>query len=644
MKKKLISIIMYAINLIALLIPWFPVGEHRYNVIQLGLEVVDISVFLISLILGSLFGTIGIAGIAANSEKLLGITITFSEVGIKPYFYAVLVIVFICVISVMAARDIFVDFKVGRATDLRAIGEWLPMDFRKILIGIGLILCGFGMIRYGNHLNFENEILLFVFFLGLFLMIRYGMAEYLLKERKTPTYLKKLLAHNQLFHKSKTNAGYLWVLIVIQFCVLFYFSFQMISANIAEDAEELYPYDVVCLAGENDAEFFENLKEKYEVEMFEYPALRISTYDSTEEVESKTKPIQGQHIAISESTYHALKQYQDADYEPEDLGLDAEGKYIHIVYQQDKSVKGQPLSFYGSRKKPLFHIGQPCRGFDILGFSRAGNENVTYQFYQVKSEEIGSLMGVFRQGTRENLVVFSDEYFETAKELWKTTNILTSDRIENEEERINGLTIYQGVTKLVLINGKEEEMEQIAAEMDIFEENHLAEEDLVYRALSGSGVYDSSVSYHYMKTDAVSNLATERLMKITMNGLVIVLFFVMNLMLVLIKMLSEMDLNKKRAEFLNCMGMYRKDRIRLIRKEIFEYFYLLPTSVAAGLAVIFTALVFHARMYTKADIFAYLKMMLPMWGVYLIAMSVIMWMMVTIYAYKVEGRKDGRNS
>ena len=36
-------------------------------------------------------------------------------------------------------------------------------------------------------------------------------------------------------------------------------------------------------------------------------------------------------------------------------------------------------------------------------------------------EETACLIGDFCQGERENLVVFSDAYFEKAKDIWKVT-------------------------------------------------------------------------------------------------------------------------------------------------------------------------------------------------------------------------------
>lgn len=58
---------------------------------------------------------------------------------------------------------------------------------------------------------------------------------------------------------------------------------------------------------------------------------------------------------------------------------------------------------------------------------------------------------MFPSGKLENIVVFSDAYFKKAQGMWKYTNILTGDKIEEKALRIDGVTIKQGPTKLVLI-------------------------------------------------------------------------------------------------------------------------------------------------------------------------------------------------
>ena len=369
--------------------------------------------------------------------------------------------------------------------------------------------------------------------------------------------------------------------------------------------------------------------------MIEYPAFRVSAYDGTEKKENARvgEPIQGQHIGISESTYHALKKSIDPDYVEEDLHLDAEGEYVHVVYQQDQSEHAKPTAFFTPRSKPLLHIGQPCREVMVHMLHR---ENIAYDYYKVRSEEIGSLIGVFRQGEKENIIVFSDEYFEKAKEFWKTTDYRSGEQIENEEDRIPGRTIHQGITRLVLLNVADKDLDAVAKELEVFEQRHYDEEWELFRLTLKKGVYDLSVSYHYLKDDTVKNILTERFMKITMNGLAIVVFFVMNLMLVIIKMLSEMEMNLKRTEFLTCMGMRKKERIRLMRRELFRYYYFIPLSLAAVSAAAYIACTIHARMYSEETIRACLENMILMWVVYIAASTVVMWIATSIYAHRME--------
>jgi len=616
----------------------------RRNLLYRFVAIEYISMLVIAMLAGGILGIIILKIFVNNSIKYVGIEIPMSAIGIPTYAKAIAILLAICLVSLMAAKEIFTDFNVGKSTDLRAMGEKIPQRFRKGFVVIGCMLVGFAVFRYRNLDNFENVTLLLVFFIGMFLVIRYGMADFLLGQRKSPKYLNKLLKHNQLFHKSKTSTGYIGAFLVMNFCILFYFMFQVVAANISEDVESLFPYDIVCLADENDNDVLGEIRESYEVDITEYPALRVSSYDSTEQKEntrSGGKPIQGQHIGISESTYHELKKKLDPDYEEKDLNLDAEGEYIHIVYQQDKSEHAKPIGFFAPRSKPALHIGQPCRGVDIFQIKRT---NIGYAYYQVRSEEIGTLIGTFRQGMKENIVVFSDEYFEKAKDFWKTTDVYSGRQLTSDEI-IPGMNVHQGITRLVLMDTDDENLPAIDEMLAELEERHLEEEKKLFeRYFMGKGVYDYSVSYYYMKDAAIKNLQTERLMKITMNSLLIVVFFFMNLLLLIIKMLSEMELNIKSTEFFNCMGMRKKDRIRLMRKELLHHYYLIPAVAAAVFSIAFTVCVMYARMYTAGDMKAVWGNMIPLWAGYFILSTVMMWIITTIYAYRMEGKHNGRSS
>ena len=84
------------------------------------------------------------------------------------------------------------------------------------------------------------------------------------------------------------------------------------------------------------------------------------------------------------------------------------------------------------------------------------------------------------------------------------------------------------------------------------------------------------------------------------------------------------------------MGMRQKNRIRLVRKELLRYYFIFPIGIAIGVAIIFTRAVFQARIYTAMDIIAYLKIMIPLWSAYFTILLIILYVMISIYVYKME--------
>lgn len=582
-----------------------------------------LSVFILSLLIGTVAGRGLLHLFVRFSSALIGEIEATSLDGGLLYIKSVGTLLLLMIVSYMAAHNIFTDFNVGQSTDLSAIAEKMPLRFRKIFIVIGIGICVYCGFMYSELRNFENIYYILGFFSGTYFVVRYGLAEILINERKRRAYIKKLMVRNQLFHKSNTNTGYILVLSVLSFCIMFFFTMQIVSVEIAEDMDVVFPYDIMCIADDGDDEFFERLQGEYSLELVSYPMVRVCAYDATEEVESREQihpligRIQSQNIGISESTYHSLKQQLDPSYKRNSLDLDAEGNRVYIVHQQDKSVKAQPIDFFLSRKKPVLFVGQPYIGTDDLAVMNG--EDVGYRFREVAGEEIEILTGAFRQGLRENLVVFSDEYFEKAQELWKTTNIMNGTKTENK-----ALT-RQGPTKLVLIRFKSEDETEILSEMKEFQSRHTYDES-----------YDVSVLSFYTKQDGINMITSERVMKITMNGLVIVIFSVMYFILIIIKMLSEIDSNRKRALFLNNMGMRKREWLHLLEKEYFYYYYFLPIIIGTISAAIFTIMMFIARMYNAEDILHYLKYILPLWGSFYAISLLIMWIQVTIYARKVE--------
>ncbi|EOS69636.1 hypothetical protein C818_02417 [Lachnospiraceae bacterium MD308] len=579
----------------------------RKRTLQFFVALEFLSVLGFTVLIGGIFGALALHVFTWKSKLLLGVELRMGAFGALPYVQAFLALLVLYLVAFMAARDIFVSFRLGSSVDLQSVKEKMPARHRKIFLGAGVGLMLYSMFEYRQLRNFEKPLLLFLFFIGLYLSFRYGIAEYLLRERRAPSYLRRLMMHNQLFHKSKTNAVYVTAMSVLLFCALFYFPFQFISVLIAEDEDTLYPYDIVCMANEEDRDIFGKLNEEYGAEVESYPMVRVANLDSTEKVEGVMEPAppQGQQIGISESTYRALKKRADSTWEEEPAGLDSAGEKVYIVHQQDKSVKAQPVDYWLSRKKPALHVGVPVYGGVAPNVACRG-ENPVYSFKEIEGEEIGSLVGVFGQGKWDNLIVFSDEYFETAQDLWKVTDPYTGNYMSEEEVGERGYSeedLPQGPSELVLVRADERELPGIEKELDVFRERHAGDER-----------YNKAVQSCYIKKNAVQKLRTERIMKSVMNGLMFFLFVLIYFVLLIVKVLMERESVLRRSEFLMCMGMREKDRKRLIRSELFRYFYVLPGLTAAAGAAVFTVLVFQARQYQAEDMVRYLRLVLPLWA------------------------------
>ena len=69
-------------------------------------------------------------------------------------------------------------------------------------------------------------------------------------------------------------------------------------------------------------------------------------------------------------------------------------------------------------------------------------------------------------------MVFSDAYFEKARDEWKVTNPLTGEIQTLEEMQMEGWEPNQGPTRLVLINGDEEALKRLEPEFSAFKERH----------------------------------------------------------------------------------------------------------------------------------------------------------------------------
>ena len=167
-------------------------------------------------------------------------------------------------------------------------------------------------------------------------------------------------------------------------------------------------------------------------------------------------------------------------------------------------------------------------------------------------------------------------------------------------------------------------IESLKPDLDAFRQRHRSEE-----------AYDAKVKSYYLKKDVMFRMDAELNMQKTMAKLLIFIFFAAELLLLGIKMMTEKKMNVRRTEFLNCMGMRKKERRKLVRWEMGVY-YSIVALCSAGLSTALLLATFHARIYTAEDIKMISAKLLPFGVSELAALGILMWVLTEWNIRQVE--------
>lgn len=255
---------------------------------------------------------------------------------------------FIYFLSFLLIRELEGNYRLisrpqGNRSGKKLVGV---MTVPKILIGV--LFCVVSAMLYARIRARESTALLVLFVLGLYLVGRNVTALYLhaLKASHSERYYRSVVSRSLTAQRLNPVSRMILLFSLISVLACFCIGFRTIAVLNAQKPESLYPYDFMCIADGQDQVFFKSLQRQYSIKITQYPMVRVANYDKTEHIEiSGEMPIQGQQIGISESTYNALKKAADPSYRKKPLHLDAKGKSVYIVHQQDSSVKAQPLDW-----------------------------------------------------------------------------------------------------------------------------------------------------------------------------------------------------------------------------------------------------------------------------------------------------------
>lgn len=231
------------------------------------------------------------------------------------------------------------------------------------------------------------------------------------KYYKNITWLNKW--HEQL-HYYLNQAYLITVLLMVVIAVLGVSFLDHYPANVNEN----YLYDIVWMAEKKDETFINSIEDKYACTIQKRDCIRVTTPDF------------GEHVGISAS------EYQKWTGQTKELL----GEEIFIVYQRERKQRNELGIDYG-RKKPRVHIGNATYDLWLWDAPHIMPSNKFDTSYHVKGEEDRILTGVFessaigrtKTNVWENVIVFSDDYYEKVKDEASGANLIVMIEVSGQQ-------------------------------------------------------------------------------------------------------------------------------------------------------------------------------------------------------------------
>lgn len=535
---------------------------------------------------GILLGNVIIAGLTKVIKVMLGSKIVLGALTWRTYRMAFFMTLLVFTLAFIATFGIYKESSVTKLKDGDIKKEKIPGKFGILGALFGFVVLTVSLIRFSELETGEGISAIGGVIAGGFLIFYYVYALWLRwrKQKFEKKYYHQLIAKNPLYHKFQRTNRYILLLAMLNICALFVFSGEVLSSLIAPQPGEMLPYDYVCLANSEDDSLFAEMEQKYGAEVLTYPMVRVTSVDHTLRLEDYRAIVQpqGQNIGISESTFRELKKNIGEKVEdfPE---LDKDGKNIYVVYQQDIGEKAKPLDYYMDRKTPYLHIGQP-----LLQYNWVIREKL-YPPREIAGYEIGSLIGALREGNHENIVVFSDEYFEKVKDNWKKEDYRTGEPVEDPLSVQEGVDIHQSPNKLTLVNVDEKGRKGVETCLKKFKQNHAFDDN-----------FDHAVLSYYSKEQLISEKTSERTLNQIVNGFIVGMLLIISIFIQYLKAESEIKATRQRYEFLDYMGMLKKERIRALKQELARFVWF-PAVIAAAVVPVLTVILMKLRQFRPED-------------------------------------------
>lgn len=572
-EAALIVVFLSVMLLVLIISNYIKTRMKNYGIfLSLGIRKKTLGLVIALEYLACILASLALGLIAGNIFLPVTKMLFLRSVGVRasvPTDYGLMILITAVVFLLMTGLATLINYHLFEYVDITssAVSETKKEALPKRLLLLGLvyglycIVTGASDYLYGYWMEGLSRMAVMLF--GFLLLVNCGGSRlYRWFLKKKDRYLNHIFVTLPWKYRFRTNAKYLFLLFTIHILALSVYLPRLSSGLTAGSGKDLYPYDFVCMAYEDDEGFFQDLDRKYDMQMNTYPMVRINTLLAepfsfntlrTSTYDGMFSPL-GQHIGISESTYKALKEAAGSD-EKGSPGL--KGRDIHVVFQQDTSQRARLLDWYYS---PMEDLGyDPHLRAGMMCAYTLGNRDKLYPQYHIKSQEKTILTGMFHNGDQENIVVFSDSYFEELRQ-----SVL--DRIEEEPSP----------TQLVTLKTTGSQYRDVSDSLKSFTEKHAPDtyvDPAILPCYEKQTLQSVAEGGHFFREIAYSVTA--------------LLLLISSLYIFYLKYSLETEELKRRNQLLEAIGMNRRDRVRLLRSDMSVHSRLAFLAAAAVSAVFF---------------------------------------------------------
>lgn len=456
----------------------------------------------------------------------------------------------------------------------------------KRFLFVGIALTAWQFWRYVRN-GSEKVTILFLFLGGIAFIIYYGGSLFLDRlKRQEKGYMKHLLSRQKMFYQFWSNSLHMILFLGLWFMILFYYPVQILTTETVMTGEDTYPYDYLWKMNRLDEEenaFLEKLKETYDADCTIVPMVTVTTpcMDYRAKIDIPKPYRQGQHIGIPASAYEQLTGKE----------VSLEKDELLVLLQQGKDKPGHPLDFYMENSTYL-HFGPA----NIVDFTRI--EDYFTDRYQVVEVRNENLIGIYGDGTNENIVIFSDEVFD---ELEKQTDVTELIRYQTKygDSKYDGMEFWDveaaGLrNRLVLMQVPDSEKEAVSRLFEKRYEN------------SGEDLYNPRVGFYYDSDNVEEKLVAERILKNMINLILYAIFILILLFLSCLKVYADQESILKEDTFYRTFGLKKKEREKIWLRRL-ETGFFLPFVGVFLLSTLFIIVTLKTRLYSTKNMLVFAK-------------------------------------